>query len=325
MNNLSLVLMLLLFVLFSGVGVWARTDEMMQRCDSCHTMHNSQDGNINQSGIGLQSALLGDTCYGCHTGVNVIEPGHLHIPYVMSTVASSPVYGSTGTEPGHNTLAAGSFYWVAQGNNLKGHNVNIPGVLAPTLTCAGATGCHGDLSVANETASIYQSHHAASPSSYRILNGIEGLGDQDYELTVGNDDHNQYKGISRQTDSDASDASISHLCATCHGNFHSVTGNYGVSDPWIRHPVDYDMGQIGGTYLGYGDPDGTYNVATPLGSDIVTTIKTQVFTEASDAIVVCISCHRAHGSPYDYNLRWNYQDWPASGYNGCGDCHAAKD
>jgi predicted CXXCH cytochrome family protein len=43
---------------------------------------------------------------------------------------------------------------------------------------------------------------------------------------------------------------------------------------------------------------------------------------AGDAIVTCISCHRAHGSPYYKLLRWDYA---GSISTGCAYCHTSKD
>lgn len=338
MSYRSLVLMLILAVQFSGGVTWARTNDMKQVCVNCHTMHNSQNGfDVTPGGIGAQGALLNNSCYGCHTGDNLAggRPVVLH--------SSAPAYQLTGTEPGHNTLAGGDFYWVAQGNDLKGHNVvGITG--GGTLTCAGTTGCHGNSAVAGDLPAMYQTHHAVETAqpmdgaplseSFRLLEGVAGYEDPDFELTVGSGDHNQYKGIARTAEGDSTASSISNFCARCHGSFHTGNNPSGISDdsaifgtdPWIRHPVDYDMGGLGGEYGNYGS-GGTYNIATPLGSADVSAIKSTVtlVTASGEAIVVCVSCHRAHGSPYDYSLRWDYKSWPdAGGYNGCGDCHTLK-
>ncbi|RLA81698.1 MAG: hypothetical protein DRG33_00080, partial [Deltaproteobacteria bacterium] len=40
--------------------------------------------------------------------------------------------------------------------------------------------------------------------------------------------------------------------------------------------------------------------------------------------VQCLSCHRAHGSPYPDMLRWDYRNWPGGGMNGCAVCHTSK-
>lgn len=333
------------FVLPAG-KVMARTDEMKSLCVNCHTMHNSQgNSNMTPGTIGAQGGLLTNTCYGCHSGNNVLggRPNVLH--------TSEPPY-TTGAEPGHNTLAGGDFYWVSMGAELKGHNVSgvslqstrtAPGSNPPRefsasqpLTCAGTNGCHGDLSKSGDVVAMSQTHHAPEHSrGFRFLDGISGFEDPDYELvlSLNSDGHNQYKGSGRTGDDDSETSTISHLCAKCHGAFHSGGGDAGIwngtsfgTDPWIRHPVDYDMGGLGGEYAGYGS-GGTYNFITPVGSDNVSVALSSVnlASPAKEAIVVCVSCHRAHGSPYDYDLRWDYKKWPdTGGYNGCGDCHTEK-
>lgn len=373
MDFKSLVAMLFLSVLLGEGTSWARSNDMMRPCVDCHTMHNSQGGlspevsspSRRAGGSGkTQDALLNTSCYGCHS--DAITRTRVDTPIVLHFTA--PTYGLTGTENGHNTLAGGDFYWVAGGGDLKGHNVDgfstqssrlPPGGSGDPflkLTCAGTTGCHGNLTRTGDIPAMYQTHHAAEPqpdprvrngnslaTSYRWLDGVAGYEDSDYELTFDGGIHNQYIGFDRTADINSSSKAISQFCAKCHGNFHFGPANSGVSasddppafsvDPWIRHPVDYDMGGLGGEYLGYGSPAaGDYNVATPLGSkytgnilELAPRATVTLASAAEDAVVVCVSCHRAHGSPYDYSLRWNYQAWPGAGsYNGCGDCHTVK-
>jgi len=329
------------------VSADARTAAMQSSCANCHTMHNSQGGSPVGGNSGLndtKSALLNNSCYGCHTGVNAAGS----MPFVLSLVA--PNYGVTGTETGHNTLAGGHFWWVSQGQDNHGHNVDgfstqttrtPPGGTSSmnTLTCAGTTGCHGNPAIADEAMSIAGGHHnneitsldgLTTASSYRFLLGIVGIEDSDWELTVSAIDHNQYKGTARTSDTDTTD-SISHLCARCHGTFHNDNGNStgGVADsvfasPWIRHPVDIDMSGLT-EVAGYGGASHDYNVMAPVGSDDMSFgVQATVYDQANDAIVTCLSCHRAHGSPYDADLRWDYAAWPGGGYYGCGECHTTK-
>lgn len=46
-------------------------------------------------------------------------------------------------------------------------------------------------------------------------------------------------------------------------------------------------------------------------------------------MVFCLSCHRAHGSPYPDMLRFDYSEMQAGGGGatgtGCFKCHSAKD
>ena len=362
MKGMTLKSLALIFVLagvFSEGIVWSRSNDMKQVCVNCHTMHNSQNGATIPGNSTTRGALLNSSCVGCHTGDNVVGAGAR--PVVLHTTIAA-VYQATGTEGGHNTLAGGDFYWVANGAGLKGHNVD--GVVsvqldrtppggnktfgpANPLTCAGVNGCHGKGSSSSDIVAMSQTHHAARPTqplngtslimSYRWLHDgdvgyIAGYEDLDYELAPpGPGDHNQYKGIARGTDSDGT-TSISHSCAGCHGDFHFGAANSGTSDgagvlgvdPWIRHPVDFAMPTTG-EYAGYGG--GSYNVRTPVGrTDADTAAAVYDVPGTGGSIVVCVSCHRAHGSPYDYSLRWDYKNWPGGvgAYNGCGDCHTDK-
>lgn len=313
-------------------------------CSDCHTMHYSQGGGVLSSWTdsGPYNALLIETCVGCHTGTN--SDGDT--PYVMSTVA--PTYGT-------DTLAGGSFFWVTADED-KGHNVagivtadtepippgfNDAGVSRAAadgstpgsnwssnqITCAGIYGCHGTHSETVAETAIAGGHHynasgaiespGTSPGgSYRMLVGIAGYEDADWELTRSATDHNQYKGV----DGSFSTATISSLCRRCHNDFHSDAGG---TSPWLRHPIDFDMGSAaaGSEVRSFGP---TYNPEVPVAStDVSARVSSVTFVD--DTIVTCLSCHRAHGSPYDKLLRWDYY---ASAYTsdtaGCAVCHTSK-
>ncbi len=330
---------------FSGI-VYA---QVTGQCANCHTMHNSQNGKA-ISTSGPHEELLNNTCIGCHTGVN---DGSNKTPYVFSE--SEPDYGTTGTTG--NTLAGGNFYWVANGNDTCGHNVKglaapdktlgltPPGgtALASQLTCAGTNGCHGDRSITDQYKAIYGAHHghidtgwqdgSTVAKSYRFLLGIQGMEDPKWEYHPTASQHNKYYGVDRGSEADV-DGTISHLCAECHGDFHHGTGNVALDIPngvWLRHPTDFDMNNVkSGTeyqyYNGGTGVDNPYSVISPVAtSDTSTNLNTLVFHQTGDAIVMCISCHRAHGSPNAAILRWDYKAWPGGGYNGCAVCHTAKD
>ena len=173
--------------------------------------------------------------------------------------------------------------------------------------------------------------------SYRFLNGIVGMEDSDWEFTNSSSDHNQYMGKDRlndtddaSTDSTTSDGSISYLCSQCHGDFHDGSDNVDGGtwgSPWVRHPTDFDMNDATGTEYGsYGGASNDYNPNVPLASDVVSAVKSQVLQGDGDAIVMCLSCHRAHGSPYESILRWDFRGWPGvAGTYGCYTCHTTKD
>jgi predicted CXXCH cytochrome family protein len=322
-----------------------------QKCSECHTMHRSQDNRVlSEWGTGgPQAALLITDCAGCHTGTNT--PGSM--PYVLSSV--EPLYGQTGTEANTNTLAGGSFHWVSRAlGDRKGHNIvgvaaadatlqTPPGFDGSTtaidnsspgggnwpagtqVTCAGTYGCHGTHAETIETKAIRGGHHlgmdgaitvaSSEPAEgYRMLLGITGYEDPEWELTPTISAHNQYKGVDQATDK----TTISALCARCHGDFHRQTG----LDVWTMHPVDYDMANLGaGTeYRQYGGATNLYQVAVPVASTQVTNPLTNVM-QGGDSIITCVSCHRAHGSPNDKLLRWDYT---GSSGAGCVYCHTSK-
>jgi len=244
------------------------------------------------------------------------------------------------------------------------------------LTCGGTYGCHGDHDndanndgVTSSFEAVYGAHHADDScvkygtysnadagstvgKSYRFLFGIKGVEDDDWENTVSPSDHNLYKGADRTSDTAYVADTISFLCAECHGDFHSGADNAGMDNPdtlahpWIRHPTDYDMGNLSGTeYSHYGHPgqsEGTYSPIAPVGmvsitDNIASAPSTVNFND--DTVVLCVSCHRAHGTPgngtpSDHTgdiLRWNYDemnagssDDPRNNIGGCFICHTTK-
>lgn len=332
------------------------------QCAQCHTMHNSQGGSpmaVDISGnpqTAPNETLLIYGCVACHTGTN---DGTNNIPYVNKTTL--PTYGPDGTTG--ETLAGGNFYWVAAAglaSDPKGHNVasdslanqdatlgnTPPGGTALTsqLTCAGTTGCHGDRTQDSDFGAMSGTHHADDSvidgttvvKSYRFLDGVLGLEDPGWEYQPTAAQHNQYQGYDRTADTEMAVGSISNLCGQCHNDFHNGSGNVGgtapsgapFASPWVRHPTDFDMGNTGATseYRDYGGAGvNDYVVSAPVASVDVTTVLQNV-TFNNDTIVTCISCHRAHGTPYDDLLRWDYSSISAGGggSGGCFECHTTK-
>jgi hypothetical protein len=332
------------------------------KCNYCHTMHNSQDDqSMWQGGASVDtSALLRNNCLGCHTGTNPAADG---TPYVFDT--TQPAYtapAGTGGNTlaggnfywvqsddsyGHNVKSIGAAFQSSPPGWKSGFDANGQvGTIedaATQLTCAGEFGCHGTHGEdENNLAGVTRAHHANDSTitgtsvgkSYRFLNGILGLEDSDWEYQPTASAHNQYKGIDRTSDeASASDATktVSYLCAECHGLFHSGTAaGEGVDEgafgsPWFRHPVDFDMGNVKtkADFAGYGGA-GTYQVVAPVASSDVSSVKSTVYS-GDDAIITCISCHRAHGTPYYALLRWDYKEWPGgTDSDGCGYCHTTK-
>ncbi|MBE0425687.1 MAG: hypothetical protein IBX72_03465 [Nitrospirae bacterium] len=219
------------------------------------------------------------------------------------------------------------------------------------LTCAGSNGCHGNRNVDRSTytdgfsasfVAIKGAHHgddstidgSTVAASFRFLGSsalstysVLGLEDDDWQQSAAVDDHNEYKGAITQTDT----KTISYLCSQCHGYFHSeISDQTPPSSPWTRHPTDTDVMGKGGEYANYNDvvAAGTYSLEAPVGYVNIPASPRQIVT-AGDSPVICLSCHRAHGSPHDDILRWDYSTMLAGGGGadgtGCFRCHTTKD
>lgn len=311
-------------------------------------------------GAGLNEALLNTNCVGCHQGTNTGVLGST--PFVFQ--ATTPTYSSTGTEASTTTLAGGNFHWVATGTHRAGHNVagiavqdpqhlnKPPGQVASLggqLTCAGTLGCHGSSAIASPVRAVMGGHHGNNmavwqdgstvANSYRFLLGVKGFEDPYYEWRPTATQHNKYSGKRRTTETDtaAAEGTISNFCSRCHGDFHNGAGKIAsgtfATGVWLRHPVDMDMSQAQSSseYLTYNGGSGTnnpYSVISPVATGSTTAAVNSTVTitgSGNSAVVMCISCHRAHGSPHASSLRWNYKLWPqATGYNGCAVCHTSK-
>jgi len=331
-------------------------------CSDCHTMHYSQNGGVlSQWGDhGPYHSLLTTTCVGCHTGINnggatpfvfsVTSPvyGDFGVEAGTDTLAGGNFFWVSqggGDRMGHNvagltpadmTLSTPPGFdgaRAAADGSLPGDGVWPSG---QQVTCAGIYGCHGSHSESELTSAIRGGHHRGaaghiSPTApytaengFRMLVGVAGFEDTDWEYHPSASQHNQYKGV--DSPGNVSDLStISSLCARCHGQYHNGSSNVGTRSPWIRHPTDYDMGNTAATseYRGYGGSGvNSYQVGVPVASTDVSLIRS-VVSFSDDTIVTCVSCHRAHGSPWYKAMRWDYTGNPMGG--GCAYCHTSKD
>ena len=339
--------------------------EVTGQCSNCHTMHNSQDGELMATygadgqpwkGTGPFLALTRGDCLGCHGqggADNIISIGGSDIPQVYHTGATD--------------LAAGNFRHILTSGDGKGHNViplssndgtltQPPGwncaypVTNEQLTCAGNYGCHGyRYKNLGADSDIMKGTHHQNPASgkcdvadelsnsYRFLLGVKGLENPtDKWENKTPTSHNEYFGaITPMEDlfcfdchafapsnpmwASPASQTISGFCCTCHDDFHTVEGIGGTSRPYIRHPSDIIL-PTDGEFAGYT----TYDVTAPVGRTTVPSSISSAVTPGSD-VVTCLSCHKAHGSPYDDILRWDYQSTTyATANEGCVVCHTQK-
>ncbi|OGW36947.1 MAG: hypothetical protein A2Y97_12675 [Nitrospirae bacterium RBG_13_39_12] len=324
-------------------------------------MHYSYEGSEMTYGgrAGPFPELIEGGCLGCHAqnpsgDENIIEVGKARIPQVLHHMENSD-------------LAAGNFYYVADGYNpdySKGHNVTeislqenppmdvppafIPGVIIPggngpqdwpnqrQLNCAGTWGCHGDRTKDDPYEAIYGAHHTDDSEidgstvgkSYRFLYGITGKEHVDWEYLATIDNHNGYRGNITHDTMDT----ISYLCGECHAKFHpnpKLGGRKEVGQVynslWVRHPADIAFDSVHGGFAGSEyQAYITYSLEAPVAFKEPTGGETEVDL---NSVIMCLSCHRAHASPYPDILRWDYNNMFARNGvagTGCLTCHTRK-
>lgn len=325
-----------------------------------------------QPAVGPNAELLLTDCVGCHSNTmgsdTIYDLGDSRVPSVYNPNGGLqyPPTGST-----NSTLAGGNFFWVSQaGGDAFGHNVfgisqvdeahsddgapgGIGATVGPGSTCYNChftlatedfacQGCH----FANGTHHLEESPTGiagADDGWYRFLgnamaeslaSGVTGVEDPDWEQDVSPTKHNVYKGttVDYSTTTQLTNNSIGELCAGCHSRFHhAVTagnseGMRGASGAWIRHPSDVAL-RDDGEYAAYT----VYDPLAPVAKQALDGTVSSVVTPGED-VVTCISCHRAHGSPYPDMLRWDYNNDCSAGSDdtaanpcGCFTCHTTKD
>lgn len=337
-------------------------------CHTMHNSQNNLPMTFGASTTPIDALLRGTCigCHS-DTSTNTIRAAGT-VPIVWNTAGGTTDPGTAQSWSGATyNLAGGNFHYVVTSHS-KGHNVeNVapidsslgntpPGYLSTRdpattkyttgsrLACAGSYGCHGNRNVTGSYAGVKGAHHGDSTpidgsttaKSYRFLGSatlstysVLGLEDPNWQQSASVTDHNEYKGATTQ----AVTNTISYLCGHCHGNFHASAG-IGTASPWLRHPTDTDVIAKGGEYANYGFREGTggtiagtYILEAPVGY-VTTPTSPRSTVLTGDSPVTCISCHRAHGSPYDDILRWDYSTMLAGGPKdnvGCFTCHTAKD
>jgi len=342
MIRIFIYLLFVPFILFLALDTSKVRASVSGPCYACHTMHDSQEGQP-MAVDGPHPMLLLSDCMGCHTTDAALPYDGLR-PYVKS---------STGNAfHDDNSLAGGFFPAIMDGTgNHDGSFHDLGTTVIPAgynaqyhtngngyqsnegLSCAGSNGCHGDETVLDDMQAIAGGHHKSGvmANTYRMLlvgvDPVFGSGADDYEFnlisTVRTDSaggFNPDPGINVNIYSAGTatgGATISELCAKCHGVFHAETRDQ--NNSWIRHPTEnlipaaWEIGASGYSLTGI---DYKYN---PVGYVNAT-------EDQSSKRVTCLSCHRAHGTEQPDILRFNYDVQQANSTvdYGCLGCHDAQ-
>jgi hypothetical protein len=349
-------------ILTYGFGDARITSKVCADCHTMHNSQNGVAVRTLDDGTTTNDTPLGNclksTCIGCHRGTNPSD-GSAVTPLVYSTTAPT-IY--TQTYAGGSFSYVDTFN--AYGHNVKGLSTTAdlaalyppPGyggtigtwTSTQQLSCAGTYGCHGDRTndtdisgTTDDYEAIRGAHHADDTTingstvgtSFRFLLGVLGTeyntAPNKWAYGMTSAIHNEYKGliapaINVSDDSPGTGGSISGLCAECHGEFHSQPDQVtaiGTSSPWLRHPTDIVL-NTGGEVTDYNTPAGTYHYKAPVARQTPGAVSETV-TESSD-VVMCLSCHFAHGSNQNDLLRWVYDNTMTVAGGSCLTCHHNK-
>jgi len=336
------------------------TAQVTGPCVNCHTMHNSQNGSPVARGDAAWGEAGGSTdnipnllvssCLGCHSNTvdeTIKTIGSTKIPIVFNTVEPT------------NPLAGGNFYHVSLGgasNDPYGHNVegisgadnniiyipgkvtvgtHVPGTITDCYDChklmSGWPGMpftksrSGNVLLCEDCHSA--EHHADDSSTvvdgtggwYRFVYNVKGIEHPDWEQAVSPTEHNEYQGETSPLEGSMSDEGCD-----CHSDFHALRNpsEVGSGSPWLKHPADVALPTIG-EYSAYT----TYNPEAPVARPDLSgyTGPSQTVTPGTDQ-VMCLSCHRSHGTDQPDILRWDYSTMVAggTGSGGCFTCHTQK-
>ncbi len=311
----SITCLLALMLVLAAGQAYAFHDGGVAYCQGCHTMHNSQNGQpIDPANNGLGHEYLlkygnaSDTCLNCHANYGQFYEGAGYGPggdfYWLTKTY-------TWTSHGYNFTSAGDSH---------GHNIISPARgLAADATLTHAPG--GDF--LSSRLGCTSCHDPHGNESFRILYGsaqgpIYDGGRYDFL-----NDQPEAKGNSRKTyvGGGGNETDLQHTiykdgmslwCANCHTDFHSLNTNNFVH-------VEEGIGStIAANYNAYvntddqvsGDQATAYRGLIPFEAvnvDLNTADPTN-YTLGPTGVdkVMCVSCHRAHATPFDDIGRWDF-------------------
>ncbi|MEJ2252996.1 MAG: cytochrome c3 family protein [Nitrospirota bacterium] len=307
-----------------------------------------------------QSHLLVTDCVGCHSSTGsetiVTLPGGGKVPIVYNqSLPLEPLAGGNffwvvrdGDAYGHNVSGVGEPDGVlhsAPGRDRRTgfcadscHDTLADPPSGKNYERGGCRGCHV-FTYHHEDNAVYRflkGHGAEAPAGdlaperrdiQKHPDYVAGREHPAWEQNATRTEHNYYKGTDRAYTSTGTALgqyhSVSAFCAGCHYAFHGPydplnSSGAGSAGPWLRHPTDVAIA-TSGEYAGY-DPITDYSVETPVAWLDPET------PDRSEAVVMCLTCHRAHGSDQPELLRFDYDEMIAGSgrSSGCLRCHASK-
>lgn len=296
-------------LMIAASPAWAFHDDGVADCAGCHTMHNSQNGQLvdADSPNGNPWLLVDDTpsdvCLGCHAtrqgavfSVDPLNPakerGGGNFIFLLEDNLNDGHGGATdpipGDAAGHNLNAPG------HGLAADGTLITAPGGTFPGSSM-GCSSCHDPHGTAEfrilygggRIVQDFYTFNNPAPTAIGISLSTSGAGES-------NANHTAYQG------------GMSAWCGNCHGNFHN-------NGTMLIHPSGSTIGgTIATTYGLYngssnisgGNPATAYLAQTPFEDPANTTTSTAGPTASSQ--VSCITCHRSHATSAPDAGRWDF-------------------
>ena len=297
-----------------STAAWAFHDAGVAECAGCHTMHNSQDGDYVDSVHTAGNAYLlnngnaSDTCLQCHAAYGQFAGGAGYgaggdfywVTRTWSWSAHGHTTESTGDSHGHNAISP--MYGIAEDATLA----NAPGgdFDSSYLTCTSCHDPHGNqnfrLLYGTAEGPVYPGGRYNFTAEAPLALGLSrrSVSEDNFEDDVS---HTVYK------------SGMSDWCGNCHPDMLSVGNTNHV------HPAGEQLGSaIAGIYNAYVSTDDlvggsqatAYRGLVPF-EDVdadLDTVDPANYTDGPDSPdqVMCLSCHRAHASPFADSGRWDF-------------------
>ncbi len=294
--------------------VFAFHDGGAAACSACHVMHVAAEGpgTPTTGGELLAGPSPSDTCLRCHAAYGQFAGGEgfgpggdfhwLSRTWIWSTPGGAPA-ASPGASHGHNVVAPG-FGLVPDPVNARAPGGDFP---AASLGCTSCHDPHGNASFRL----LYGAGNGPATAAGRFAFGAPA------PVALGN---GPFTVPGRPGGGDETDSrhtiflsGLSAWCANCHGLYHEEQAG------GFRHPAGGGLGaRQAARYNRYA------GVAAPTGGDEATAYWGLVPFEAATAEpsaldpashtsgpqpgdrVMCLSCHRAHASPFRAAGRWDF-------------------
>jgi hypothetical protein len=285
-------------VLVLGGAALSFHDGGVAECSGCHGMHNNVGPSLTL-GTNPSDTCLNGTCHGSYgqlyTDGTAYRPGGNFYWMTKTFTWSAHGHSSTseGDRHGHNIIVAD----IATINE-DATNPNAPIYVAGAIdrnnasgydsTYLGCNSCHDPHGESHTNLLLYTTGDAG-PSNYPSA--------PTWLAAAATIDGNFRKSNATDANHPAYKSGISDWCANCHTDF---------NDNISKHVVDVNGSTINTNYNAYTGTDGTltggYWELVPVQNPAILTNTTSAPTSSQ---VMCLTCHRAHASAFDYAARWD--------------------